>query len=330
MRIVVIGGSGHIGTFLVPRLVRAGHDVVNVSRGQSEAYADSEEWRQVRQVVADRQQEDRGRVFADRVAGLHPDVVVDLICFTAESATMLVDRLRGDAAHLVQVGSTWRYGPSRKLPISEDAAGSADPPYDEYGIEKARIARLLKEETARGGLTTTSVHPGHIVGPGWHPIGPLGNLDPSVWHVLSAGQPLRVPGNGTELMHHVHADDVAQAIERAVDRREAAGGEDFNVLAPTALTVRGYAEIAAGWFGQTATVQPVTWEEFRHGTTAEHAEASWNHLHRSQCFSIAKAMAVLGYAPRYEPEQAVLESRRWLRDHGRREGARPLAEAAGT
>jgi NAD(P)-dependent dehydrogenase (short-subunit alcohol dehydrogenase family) len=27
MRVVVIGGSGHVGTFLVPRLVEAGHEV---------------------------------------------------------------------------------------------------------------------------------------------------------------------------------------------------------------------------------------------------------------------------------------------------------------
>ena len=40
MRIVVIGGSGHIGTFLVPRLVRAGHEVVNISRGQRSSYVD--------------------------------------------------------------------------------------------------------------------------------------------------------------------------------------------------------------------------------------------------------------------------------------------------
>ncbi|MFF5362079.1 NAD-dependent epimerase/dehydratase family protein [Streptomyces scabiei] len=54
MRIVIIGGSGHIGTFLVPRLVRAGHEVINISRGTRTAYADAPEWRQVRQVVADR------------------------------------------------------------------------------------------------------------------------------------------------------------------------------------------------------------------------------------------------------------------------------------
>ena len=34
MRVVVIGGSGHVGTYLIPRLVAAGHEVVNVSRGQ--------------------------------------------------------------------------------------------------------------------------------------------------------------------------------------------------------------------------------------------------------------------------------------------------------
>ena len=29
MRVVIIGGSGHVGTYLVPRLVEAGHEVVN-------------------------------------------------------------------------------------------------------------------------------------------------------------------------------------------------------------------------------------------------------------------------------------------------------------
>ena len=30
MRVVIIGGSGHVGTYLAPRLVEAGHEVVNV------------------------------------------------------------------------------------------------------------------------------------------------------------------------------------------------------------------------------------------------------------------------------------------------------------
>jgi nucleoside-diphosphate-sugar epimerase len=328
MKVIVIGGSGHIGTFLVPRLVRSGHEVVNLSRGTRKAYSDAPEWQHVHQVLADRQQEDRDGTFGDRLAGLGADAVVDLICFTLESATSLVGRLRGEVGHLLHCGSIWRYGLSRKLPISE-STGSGTAPFGDYGVQKDRIARMLKEETASGGLVTTSLHPGHIVGPGWHPIGPLGSLDPAVWQTLSAGEPLRIPGGGAELMHHVHADDVAQAFEKAIERRDAAAGEDFNVVAPTALNVRGYADLAAAWFGQAATLESVTWEDFRRSTTPEYAASSWEHLVRSHCCSIDKASRLLGYAPRYEPDQAVLESVRWLIDHDQLQVARPLTVPAG-
>lgn len=312
MRIVVIGGSGHIGTFLIPRLVRGGHDVVNVSRGQRAGYVEDPAWLQVRPVIADRAAEDRDGTFPDRIAGLGADVVIDLICFTLDSATALVERLRGQTGQLLHCGSIWRAGPSERVPITED---DATPPLGEYGVAKAAIAEMLQQETRSGGLVTTSLHPGHIVGPGWHPIGPLGNLDPSVWHRLSAGQPLDVPGIGAEFMHHVHADDVAQAFEAAVDHRDAAAGEAFSVVAPSALNVRGYARIAASWFGRTAVLRPVTWEEFRRTTDGEAAETSWDHRVRNHCFSIDKARRVLGYAPRYQPDEAILESVRWLIDH---------------
>ncbi len=321
MRIVVIGGTGHIGSFLLPRLVRAGHEVVSISRGQRSSYLDDAASRQVQHVTADRLEEDRVGRFAARVAELQPDVVIDLVCFTLESATALVERLRGHTGHLVHCGSIWRHGPSLKLPVTEK---NGAPPVGEYGIAKAAIAAMLKEETSTGGLVTTSLHPGHIVGPGWHPIGPLGNVDPSVWHRLSAGQPVDIPGIGVELLHHVHADDVAQAFEAAVADPDAAAGEDFDVVAPSALNVRGYAQVAASWFGQTADLPSVSWEEFRRGTSKENSDCSWEHLVRSQYVSIDKARTVLGYTPRYEPEEAVLESVRWLIDHGELEAAGPL------
>jgi nucleoside-diphosphate-sugar epimerase len=317
VRVVVIGGSGHIGTFLIPRLVRGGHDVINISRGQRTGYVDDPAWQQVRQVTADRSD----GAFPSLVADLRADVVVDLICFDLDSATTLVERLRGETGHLVHCGTIWRSGPSMKLPLTED---TGTPPIGGYGIAKAAIAAMLREETRSGGLVTTSLHPGHIVGPGWHPVGPLGNFDPTVWHKLSAGQPIDVPGIGAEFMHHVHADDVAQAFEAAITHRAAAAGEDFSVVAPSALNVRGYAQIAASWFGQDAELRPVTWDEFRTGTDAASAEQSWEHLMRNHYFSIEKARTLLGYAPRYEPEDAVLESVRWLIDHDQIEVANPL------
>jgi hypothetical protein len=84
MRIVIIGGSGHVGTYLVPRLVEAEHEVINVSRAQREPYKAHSAWRLVQQVTADRTAEDAAGVFGQRILELKPDVVIDLICFTLE------------------------------------------------------------------------------------------------------------------------------------------------------------------------------------------------------------------------------------------------------
>jgi len=314
MRIAVIGGSGHVGSYLVPRLVRAGHEVVNLTRGSRAPYVDDEAWSDVEPVLVDREAEDKAGSFGNRVASLHAEVVVDMICFTAASASALVGALRGRSGHLLHCGSIWRYGPSVKQPIRED---DSSPPFGDYGIQKAAIAALLAEETRSGGLVTTVLQPGHISGPGWPPIGPLGNLDPGVWYALSAGDEIAVPGLGAELLHHVHADDVAQAFHLAIERRDAAAGESFNVVAPSSLTVRGFLAIAAAWFGQVARTRSVSWEEFRSRTNPEFANSSWEHLSRSQYASIEKGRTVLGYAPAFEPEAAALDGIRWLIDHDR-------------
>ena len=321
MRIAVIGSSGHVGSFLVPRLVRAGHEVVSLTRGTRAPYVDDAAWSEVEQVTVDRAAEDAAGTFGKRVAALEAEVVVDMICFMPDSAAALVEALRGRTGHLLHCGSIWRYGASVKLPMREN---DTSPPFGEYGTQKAAIAELLAAETRTGGLVTTVLQPGHISGPGWAPIGPLGNLDPTVWYALSAGQEIAVPGLGAELMHHVHADDVAQAFQLAIEHRDAAAGESFNVVAPSALTARGFLAIAAGWFGRTANARSVSWTEFRSGTAAEHADASWEHLSRSQYASIEKARTLLGYTPAFEPEAAVLDAIRWLIGHDQLEVASRL------
>ena len=56
MKAVVIGGCGHIGTYLVPRLVKAGYQVVSVTRGQSKPYLPSHAWDEVENVILDREE----------------------------------------------------------------------------------------------------------------------------------------------------------------------------------------------------------------------------------------------------------------------------------
>ncbi|MGO8883601.1 MAG: NAD-dependent epimerase/dehydratase family protein [Streptosporangiaceae bacterium] len=57
-RVVVIGATGHIGSYLVPRLVRGGHDVTAMSRGIRGPYGPSPQWKSVTKITVDREAQD--------------------------------------------------------------------------------------------------------------------------------------------------------------------------------------------------------------------------------------------------------------------------------
>ena len=78
-RVVVIGATGHIGTYLVPRLVRGGHEVIAMSRGARDPYHASPEWGSVTRVTVDRDAEEEAGTFGGRVAALGPVIDLSLI-----------------------------------------------------------------------------------------------------------------------------------------------------------------------------------------------------------------------------------------------------------
>jgi nucleoside-diphosphate-sugar epimerase len=307
-RVVVTGATGHIGTYLVPRLVRAGYEVVAMSRGERQPYHDSPEWQSVRRVTIDREAGDAGA----RIAGESPDVVVDLISFTPESTQRLVDALRPARPLLLHCGTIWVHGRAGRVPLTEDEPRTA---YGEYGTAKAAIEELLHRETRTGGVPSVILHPGHISGPGWQPINPQGNVDPGVWRALATGEPVALPALGLGVLGHVHADDVAQAFERAITR-PAAIGSSFHVVAEQAMTCRGLAEGVARWFGREAVLDLVDWDEFERRAGPAAAATTRDHIERGIAASIGRAKEVLGYAPRYSSLEALEEALRWLAAHG--------------
>ncbi|GAA3551281.1 hypothetical protein GCM10022197_02730 [Microlunatus spumicola] len=322
MRIYVLGATGHIGTHLVPRLIRAGHSVVAASRGTREPYHHDEAWDQAERVVLDRDATDADGTTAAQILAERPDAVVDLVCFTPSSAAQLVEGLRGHVGLHAHCGSIWSHGLSTSLPMAED-----DPkhPFGEYGVAKHAIERLLLTETLAGGLPSTVVHPGHISGAGWPVINPVGNVDPRVWETIARGEELVVPGDASAAMHHVHADDVAQVFQRVLDVPEASVGQSFHAVSARALTVRGFAAAAYAWWGHEPRIRSVPWDEFERLAGAEHASTSWEHLHRSQVCSIAKGIDRLGYAPAWSSQAAAREAVAWLAEHDEGHDLPPLA-----
>jgi len=327
MRVIVIGATGHVGSYLVPRLVRAGHEVVAITRGPSAPYHPDPAWEAVERIHLDRDAGDADGTFASRVADLGADVVIDMVCFTPESARQLVEALRGRVGLLLSCGTIWIHGPATEVPTAEEEARE---PFGDYGVGKDAIERLLLEEARTpGGLRTAVLHPGHITGPGWNMIGPAGNVDLDVYRRLAAGEEVVLPNFGLETVHHVHADDVAQGFQLALENPEAAVGHGFHLVSDRALTLRGFATAAAGWFGQEPNLRFEPFERFAELVGAENARTTWEHIARSPSSSIEKARRLLGYAPRYTSLEAVAEALQWLIDDGAVDtGGRSVREAA--
>jgi nucleoside-diphosphate-sugar epimerase len=206
------------------------------------------------------------------------------------------------------------HGPAVEVPVTEEAVRR---PFGEYGTEKAAIEELLLAEARRGTLRCGVLHPGHIVGPGWLPLNPAGNFNPRVFELIAKGEELTLPNIGLETVHHVHAQDVAQAFSKALLRPNRVSGESFHVVSERALTLRGYSEAVYRWFGQHPRLSFQPWESWASGWDKADADATWDHVAHSPSMSIDKAQNILGYQPRYTSLEGVFDSVAWLVANGK-------------
>jgi nucleoside-diphosphate-sugar epimerase len=298
MRIVIIGGTGHIGSYLVPALVRGGHDVVCVARGVSTPYFADPAWERVEHCHADRDALDKDGAFGALVAGHRPGAVIDLTCFMPDSARHMLQALRGGGAHLLHCGSVWAYGPRSGAPLDETAPRA---PYGVYAEWKAQIEALL---LAQDTVAATVIHPGQIAGRYWWPVNPAGNLNPGVFAQLARGEPLALPDGGRATLHFAHASDIADAFMRALEARGIAAGHSFNVASPLPVPLRDYAQEVAAWHGQHWRPAPGDWRQYYSAQEVQFAE--YFVKYNTGCDS-GKAQRLLGWRAAYDGLEAAGE-----------------------
>ncbi len=313
MRIVIIGGTGHIGTYLVPRLVRSGHHLIVVTRGQRQPYQVDPAWAEVEQVVIDRTSSESENRFGQAIRALKPDAVMDMLCFTLDSARQLVEALQDEVQFFAHCGTVWVRGYGVEVPAGEDQPRN---PPSEYGIHKNQIEDYLLALARRTGFPAAILHPGHISGPGWLPVAPTACHDLQALARCVRGEELVLPNLGMETVHHVHADDVAQGFERALTHWNQSVGESFFIVSPAALTLRGFAEGLAARFGKQARLRFLPFEQWQATVPADLREGAVAHVNHCTNVSIAKAARLLGYQPRYSSLDVVEESVRWLIQDG--------------
>ncbi len=315
MRICVIGGTGHIGSYLTPRLVQGGHDVSVVCRRPRPQYTNPRiAWPKVNWIVADRRAEEASGAWSERMAGIETDVVMDLIGYSAEQNRIMYEAFKGRVQHFLNCGSLWAYGPSERAPYEEHFPRK---PIDSYGSAKVAIEEFLMAKWREEGFPATVIHPGHISGRKWLPIDPQGSRDGvGVYEKLASGGTVHLANLGLATLSHVHGDDVAQVFELAMERREAALGESFSAVAAYAMTLLGLARFVAGLFGAEPNLAFAPLEEMRQHVSKQSFGIIKEHVTMSLCASIAKAQRLLGYAPRYTTEQIFVESIDYLLESG--------------
>ena len=296
MKVVVTGGCGHIGTYLVPMLIHAGYDVVSITRGNSKPYEYDPAWEKAETVQMDRTKEPD---FAEKIAAMDPDIVVDLINFDLKDTIAMADALKkSNCSHYLFCSSCWAHGRAQVLPFDPDDLKKE--PLDEYGRQKFASETYLKELYRREGFPATIIMPGQISGPGWTIMNPWANKTVLPFQKIADGEQIFLPNFGMETLHHVHGYDVAQCFFQAITHRSQALGEAFDAVSGGSITLYGYARMMYEFFGKEPKIEFLPWKEWcDYVGDPKECEDTYYHITRSGFYTLEKEKRLLDYQPRY-------------------------------
>jgi nucleoside-diphosphate-sugar epimerase len=302
MKIVVTGGCGHIGTYLVPMLVNAGFEITSITRGNSKPYEYDPAWEKVNAVQMDREKEPE---FSEKIASMNPDVVVDLINFKLLDTKKMVSALKNShCSHYLYCSSCWAHGHAEVLPFAPDDLNKE--PLDEYGKQKFASEIYLKDLYRREEFPSTIIMPGQVSGPGWTIMNPWANKTLVPFQRIANGEEIILPNFGMETLHHVHGYDVAQCFFKAITHRNQALGESFDAVSGGSITLYGYAKLMYEFFGKEPKIGFLPWKEWCDyvGNPVE-CEDTYYHITRSGFYSLEKEERLLQYHPKYTNVETI-------------------------
>lgn len=229
-RVVVLGGSGFIGTHLVPRLRAGGVDAVAVSSRQIDLT-------------------DPGAVDALAKMVGRQDSLVLISCLTRDKGTDAATLVKNVtmAAHVSRFVE--RHGCGYFLNLSSDAVfkdgtslvaeDSEQAPGELYGTAHVARERILQYSCEKAGIPLATLRPCGVYGPGdtHNGYGPNRFLRTAI-----ADGKIALFGGGEEKRDHIFVDDVTRLIELTV-RHKSVG--TLNVATGTALPFSQVAEAVA-------------------------------------------------------------------------------------
>ena len=203
MKILILGGTGVISRAIVAAALERGFEVTSVNRGSRKIGFED----RLRTITADRRD---AAAFAAALRDERPDVVIDMIAFTAEEARQTVEMFRDRAAQIIITSSIAAYNrPYNSMPISEDAETLLEGSTFAYGQLKADLERYLTAEMRETGAAITIIRPSLTFGAGARNFGTL-RQNYNVVQRIRDGRPLVMIGEGVIPWGFTYVDDLAQ------------------------------------------------------------------------------------------------------------------------
>ncbi len=304
MKVLVIGGTGHIGGFLVPMLIEGGCDVTVLTTGRRPQPQDAA-WERVSFIRADYSREDLS--WTEAVAHSRAEAVIDI---PGNNLPALYDAAKDHCRHLIACGSVWMFGPARVVPTPPEPQNPCESPG--YALRYREITQVSKE-AMRDGIAFTAVMPPNICGPGKVPLDNLGGRDVERHKAMMRGEPAVLPERCNTLVGPCDAFDVAAAFALAVERRDAAAGQVFNAGSAYALTAPQFIAAYSSIYGKQIPIHYVPESVFY--TEVLPSPGANFHFRHHMCPDISKTRKLLGYEPRFTPEQTMERAVKWMRDH---------------
>lgn len=306
-RVLVIGGTGHIGAFLTRMLVEAGYAVTVMSSGRKPP-PEGDAYRDVKFVALAYAEALADGSFRALLREERPTVIVDIL----QGATGAVwDAAReAGVSQVVACGSVWMWGRPKVVPTPE--AVQTPCPFAGY---QRRLDELLDTLTrARGGgPSLCAVMPPNICGPGKIPLEAHGGRSLQVHEAHRRGETVVLPEPGTNLIGPCDAEDVARGFLTVVQHPDLAAGRIFNVGSAYALTAERFVGALADIYGTPIPVEYVASEVYAREIQPD-LGANF-HLLEHMCPDIS-ALRGLGYEPAHTPEGALERAIRWMFDAG--------------
>lgn len=292
MRILILGGTGVIGSAVARECVAHGIETTVVARGRRPGL-EGVEW-----ALCDRNDSAGLKMrFVDR----RFEAVVDLLSFDAEDAEQTIELFGSRCSRMLFISSVAAYKrPLRSLPCRENTEELWENPQFEYGYQKAEMERFLRGRIAAG-LPLTIVRPALTFGPGARNFGVL-RQNAGVVDRIRRGKRLILFGDGTAPWHFTFASDMAAAIV-ALLMTDASVGETCHIAGGVHADWRElYREL-----GRIVGVEP----EFAFLPSSAFFgadETSFGHIFYEKAYpGLFDISRLRDFVPRFQPEKGLKE-----------------------